>query len=319
MRKRLPQPDVLLVERRKNVDYLLNDDHADGATRAVWMRRFGFDVGHWMETPLREIVNNAGEEASVILNQVADGKGNHGYNAANGQFGDMVEMGILDPTKVTRTALQNAASIAGLMITTEGRRHLAPSSKAYPGRDGAHRSLNSVAPPPATEKTERLRHHAEGCCEQSMPGLVITIATHPLFALLQYSPIANGFQTELCQEVLCTKHSQLRRCQRIGDHAHSPISAGGSLCFGELVGGYVGVGRAPRSAFHFQQQFFLARHRLKVIAHVVLLPISHCVSATLEVLPDKIDGGFFDVADVFVRGEADMARNADILGFDFLT
>src|SRR5690606_37498323 len=72
-----------------------------------------------MEAPLREIVNNAGEEASVILNQVADGKGNHGYNAANGKFGDMVEMGILDPTKVTRTALQNAASIAGLMITTE--------------------------------------------------------------------------------------------------------------------------------------------------------------------------------------------------------
>ncbi|MGE0208240.1 MAG: chaperonin GroEL, partial [Lysobacteraceae bacterium] len=72
-----------------------------------------------MEAPLREIVANAGEEPSVILNKVADGKGNFGYNAANGQFGDMVEFGILDPTKVTRTALQNAASIAGLMITTE--------------------------------------------------------------------------------------------------------------------------------------------------------------------------------------------------------
>ncbi|MCD7097882.1 chaperonin GroEL [Stenotrophomonas sp. MMGLT7] len=72
-----------------------------------------------MESPLREIVANAGEEPSVILNKVKDGKGNYGYNAANGEFGDMVEFGILDPTKVTRSALQNAASIAGLMITTE--------------------------------------------------------------------------------------------------------------------------------------------------------------------------------------------------------
>ena len=72
-----------------------------------------------MEAPLREIVTNAGDEPSVILNKVADGKGNYGYNAATGEYGDMVELGILDPTKVTRTALQNAASIAGLMITTE--------------------------------------------------------------------------------------------------------------------------------------------------------------------------------------------------------
>ncbi|HEY0310009.1 MAG TPA: chaperonin GroEL [Luteimonas sp.] len=72
-----------------------------------------------MEAPLREIVANAGEEPSVVLNKVKEGKGNFGYNAANGEYGDMVEFGILDPTKVTRTALQNAASIAGLMITTE--------------------------------------------------------------------------------------------------------------------------------------------------------------------------------------------------------
>lgn len=72
-----------------------------------------------MEAPLREIVANAGEEPSVILNKVKEGSGNFGYNAANGEFGDMVEFGILDPTKVTRSALQNAASIAGLMITTE--------------------------------------------------------------------------------------------------------------------------------------------------------------------------------------------------------
>ncbi|MEG3792354.1 chaperonin GroEL [Lysobacter sp. CCNWLW3] len=72
-----------------------------------------------MEAPLREIVTNAGEEPSVILNKVQEGSGAFGYNAANGEYGDMLEFGILDPTKVTRTALQNAASIAGLMITTE--------------------------------------------------------------------------------------------------------------------------------------------------------------------------------------------------------
>jgi chaperonin GroEL len=72
-----------------------------------------------MEAPLREIVTNCGEEPSVVLNKVKDGKGNYGYNAQTGEYGDMIEFGILDPTKVTRSALQNAASIAGLMITTE--------------------------------------------------------------------------------------------------------------------------------------------------------------------------------------------------------
>jgi chaperonin GroEL len=72
-----------------------------------------------MEEPLRQIVANAGDEPSVVLNKVAENKGNFGYNAATQEFGDMVAMGILDPTKVTRIALQNAASIAGLMLTTE--------------------------------------------------------------------------------------------------------------------------------------------------------------------------------------------------------
>jgi chaperonin GroEL len=72
-----------------------------------------------MEEPLRQIVANTGEEASVVLAKVEEGKGNFGYNAATDEFGDMIKMGILDPTKVARTALQNAASIAGLMITTE--------------------------------------------------------------------------------------------------------------------------------------------------------------------------------------------------------
>ena len=89
-----------------------------------------------MEAPLREIVANAGEEPSVVLNKVAEGKGNFGYNAANGTYGDMVEFGILDPTKVTRTALQNAASIAGLMITTEAMVAEAPKKDAAPA--GGH-------------------------------------------------------------------------------------------------------------------------------------------------------------------------------------
>ncbi len=72
-----------------------------------------------MEEPLRQIVANAGGEASVVINQVRQGEGNFGFNAATGEYGDMIEMGILDPTKVTRSALQNAASVAGLMITTE--------------------------------------------------------------------------------------------------------------------------------------------------------------------------------------------------------
>ncbi|MFP5482338.1 MAG: chaperonin GroEL, partial [Gammaproteobacteria bacterium] len=72
-----------------------------------------------MEEPLRMIVTNAGEESSVVANNVMGGEGNYGYNAATGEYGDMVEMGVLDPTKVTRTALQNAASVASLMLTTD--------------------------------------------------------------------------------------------------------------------------------------------------------------------------------------------------------
>ena len=71
------------------------------------------------EAPLRQIVSNAGEEPSVIVNKVIDGKASFGFNAATSEFGDMIEMGILDPAKVTRTALQAAGSVAGMMITTE--------------------------------------------------------------------------------------------------------------------------------------------------------------------------------------------------------
>jgi len=72
-----------------------------------------------IEEPLRQIVENAGEDAAVILNQVKAGKGAYGYNAATGEYGDMLDFGILDPAKVTRLALQNAASVSGLLLTTE--------------------------------------------------------------------------------------------------------------------------------------------------------------------------------------------------------
>ncbi|VXC01237.1 chaperone Hsp60, peptide-dependent ATPase, heat shock protein [Luteimonas sp. 9C] len=91
-----------------------------------------------MEAPLREIVTNCGEEPSVVLNAVKDGSGNYGYNAATGEYGDMIAFGILDPTKVTRSALQNAASIAGLMITTEAMVAELPKKEepAMPGGGG---------------------------------------------------------------------------------------------------------------------------------------------------------------------------------------
>jgi chaperonin GroEL len=84
-----------------------------------------------MEQPLREIMANAGLEPSVVLNKIKLGKGNYGYNAQTSEYGDMIEMGILDPTKVVRVALQNAASIAGLMITTEAMIAEVPEKAAH--------------------------------------------------------------------------------------------------------------------------------------------------------------------------------------------
>jgi chaperonin GroEL len=102
---------VALVRAESSLGELKGDNHDQDMGIKLARRA--------MEEPLRQIATNAGAEASVILNEVAAGTGNFGYNAANGDFGDMIEMGILDPTKVTRTALQNAGSVAGLMLTTE--------------------------------------------------------------------------------------------------------------------------------------------------------------------------------------------------------
>jgi chaperonin GroEL len=107
----VPGGGVALIRALKAVEGLKGDNTDQDLGIAITRRA--------LEAPLRAIVANAGEEPSVILNKVKEGKGNFGYNAATGEFGDMVAMGILDPTKVTRTALQHAASVAGLAITTE--------------------------------------------------------------------------------------------------------------------------------------------------------------------------------------------------------
>ena len=72
-----------------------------------------------IEEPARQIVQNAGEEGSIVINKIREGKGNYGYNAASGEYGDLLDQGVIDPVKVVRSALQNAASVAGLMLTTE--------------------------------------------------------------------------------------------------------------------------------------------------------------------------------------------------------
>ena len=91
-----------------------------------------------IEAPLREIVANAGGEASVVINAVVNGSGNYGFNAANDTYGDMIEMGILDPAKVTRSALQNAASVAGLILTTDALVAELPEDKPAAGGMGGH-------------------------------------------------------------------------------------------------------------------------------------------------------------------------------------
>jgi chaperonin GroEL len=89
-----------------------------------------------IEEPLRMIVSNAGDEPSVVLNKVVEGKGNYGYNAGTSEYGDLVQMGVLDPTKVTRCALQNAASIAGLILTTDAMVAEAPKDDEGGGHGG---------------------------------------------------------------------------------------------------------------------------------------------------------------------------------------
>ena len=127
----VPGGGVALIRAKAAIEGLKgsNEDQNHGITIAL----------RAMEAPLREIVANAGDEPSVVVNKVKEGQGNYGFNAASGQYGDMIELGILDPTKVTRTALQNAASIAGLMITTEAMiAELPKKESAGGGHDHGH-------------------------------------------------------------------------------------------------------------------------------------------------------------------------------------
>ena len=107
----VPGGGVALIRALQAIKTLQGDNHDQDVGISIARRA--------MEEPLRQIVSNAGDEPSVVLNKVIEGTGSYGYNAATGEYGDMIAMGILDPTKVTRSALQNAASVAGLMITTE--------------------------------------------------------------------------------------------------------------------------------------------------------------------------------------------------------
>jgi chaperonin GroEL len=113
---------VALLRARAAIAGLKGSNHDQDAGIKIVLRA--------VEQPLREIVANCGEEPSVVVNNVVEGKGNYGYNAADGTYGDMMEMGVLDPTKVTRTALQNAGSVAGLMLTTEAMVCELPEDKA---------------------------------------------------------------------------------------------------------------------------------------------------------------------------------------------
>ncbi len=113
---------VALVRAVAALDSLRGDNEDQNAGINILRRA--------MEAPLRQIVTNAGEEASVVLNKVKEGNGNYGYNAASGEYNDMLAMGILDPAKVTRSALEHAASIAALMLTTECMITDAPEDKS---------------------------------------------------------------------------------------------------------------------------------------------------------------------------------------------
>ncbi|RDK06207.1 chaperonin GroEL [Cupriavidus lacunae] len=124
----VPGGGVALLRARAAISALTGDNADQNAGIKIVLRA--------MEEPLRQIVLNAGEEASVVVAKVIEGKGNYGYNAASGEYGDLVEMGVLDPTKVTRTALQNAASVASLMLTTDCAVAESPKEESAPAMPG---------------------------------------------------------------------------------------------------------------------------------------------------------------------------------------
>ena len=119
---------VALIRARSALGKLKSDNHDQEAGIKIVLRA--------LEEPLRWIVTNAGDEASVVLNKVVEGKGNFGYNAQTSQYGDLMEMGVVDPTKVVRCALQNASSVAGLILTTDAMVAELPKEESAGGGHG---------------------------------------------------------------------------------------------------------------------------------------------------------------------------------------
>src|SRR5581483_382439 len=117
----LPGGGVAYLRARSAISNLKGDNHDQDCGIKI--------VGRALEEPLRMIVANAGQEPSVVLAKVLDGKGNFGWNAATGEYGDLVTMGVVDPTKVARSALQNASSVAGLILTTDAMVAEAPKEE----------------------------------------------------------------------------------------------------------------------------------------------------------------------------------------------
>jgi chaperonin GroEL len=124
----VPGGGVALVRSLQAVDGLKGDNEDQNIGISIALKA--------MEAPIRQIVLNAGEEASVVVDKIKSEKGNYGFNAASSEYGDMIKMGILDPAKVTRTALQAAGSVAGLMITTEAMVSEIPEENSAGGMPG---------------------------------------------------------------------------------------------------------------------------------------------------------------------------------------
>jgi chaperonin GroEL len=124
----VPGGGVALIRALQSSEGLKGDNEDQNIGIAIALKS--------MEAPIRQIVLNAGEEASVVVDKIKSEKGNHGFNAATSEYGDMIKMGILDPAKVTRTALQAAGSVAGLMITTEAMVSDIPDDNAGGGMPG---------------------------------------------------------------------------------------------------------------------------------------------------------------------------------------
>ena len=130
----VPGGGVALIRARAAVAKVKGDNHDQDCGIKIVLRA--------LEEPLRWITANAGDEPSVVVNKVVEGKGNYGYNAQTGEYGDIVDMGVLDPTKVARTALQNAASVAGLILTTDAMVAESPKEESHAGH--AHGGMGGM-------------------------------------------------------------------------------------------------------------------------------------------------------------------------------